>query len=81
MADEAHELIINSNTTCNVSKGFQYSIRRKLALETIHTMVMPSADRLLALSQQGISPGLRKALNQGTGDREWAHLANHTYSA
>jgi len=44
-------------------------------------MVMPSADHLLALSQQGISAGLRKALKQGTGDRGWAHLANHTCCA
>jgi len=63
-ADEAHELIINFNTLCTVGRGFQYSIRRKLALETTHSIVMPSADRLLALSQRGISPDLRKALNQ-----------------
>ena len=44
-------------------------------------MVMPSADHLLALSQQGISAGLRKALKQGTGDRGWAHLASHTCCA
>ena len=66
VADEAHELIVNFDTTCTVSNGFQYSIRRKLASETIHLIVMPSADRLLALSQRGISPGLRKALTQGT---------------
>jgi hypothetical protein len=30
-ADEAHELIINFNTMCTVGRGFQYSIRRKLA--------------------------------------------------
>jgi len=65
------------NNTCTVGRGFQYSIRGKLASESIHPIMMPSADRLLALSQRGISPGLRKALNQGTGDRGWAHLANH----
>jgi len=42
---------------------------------------MPSADRLLALSQRRISPDLRKALNQGIGSRGWAHLANHTCCA
>jgi len=81
VADEAHELIVNFNTTCTFGRGFQYSIRRKLASEIIHLIVMPSADRLLALSQRGISPGLRKALNQGTGDRGWAHLATHTCCA
>jgi len=80
-ADEAHELIINFNATCTVGRGFQYSIRRKLASATTHSIVMPSADRLLALSQRGISPDLRKALNQGTGSRGWAHLANHTCCA
>jgi len=80
-ADEAHELIINFNTTCTVGRGFQYSIRRKLASETTHSIVMPSADCLLALSQRGISPDLQKALNQGTGSRGWAHLANHTCCA
>jgi len=80
-ADEAHELIINYNTMCTVGRGFQYSIRRKLASETTHTIVMPSADRLLALAQRGISPDLRRSLNQGTGTRGWAHLANHTCCA
>jgi len=42
---------------------------------------MPSADRLLALSQKRFSPGLRKKLNQRKGDRGWAHLANHTCCA
>jgi len=68
-AEEAHELIINFNTTCTVGRGFQYPIRRKLASETTHSIVMPSTDRLLALSQRGISPDLRKALNQGTGSQ------------
>jgi len=80
-ADEAHELIINFNIMCTVGRGFQYSIRRKLASKTTHSIVMPSADRLLALSQRGISPDLRKALNQGTGSRGWTHLANHTCCA
>jgi len=80
-ADEAHVLIINFNTMCTVGRGFQYSIRRKLASKTTHSIVMPSADRLLALSQLGISPDLRKTLNQGTGSRGWAHLANHTCCA
>jgi len=79
--DKAHELIINYYTMCTVGRGFQYSIRRKLASETTHTMVMPSADRLLALAQRGISSDLRRALNQGTGTRGWAHLANHTCCA
>jgi len=76
-ADEAHELIINFNTMRTVGRGLQYSIRRKLASETTHSIVMPSADRFLALSQRGISPDLHKALNQGTGSRRWANLANH----
>ena len=62
-AEEAHELIKNYNTMCTVGRGFQYSIRRKLASETTHTIVIPSADRLLALVQRGISPDLRRALN------------------
>ena len=66
---------------CTVWRGFHYSMRRKLASETTHTIVMPSADRLLALAQRGISQGLRRALNQGTGTRGWAHLANHTCCA
>jgi len=81
ITDEAHELMINFHTTCTVGKGFQYSIRRKLASETDHSIVMPSADRLLALSQKGISSGLHKAPKQRTGDRGWAHLANHTCCA
>jgi len=81
VADEAHELIINFKTTCTVGRGFQYSVRRKLASKTTHSIVMPSADRLLALSQRGISLDLHKALNQGTGSRAWAHLANHTCCA